>query len=31
MTSGEEAYLILAVAAALIFAATLAWVSWRSG
>jgi hypothetical protein len=30
MTIGEAMYLALAIAAALVFAGTLAWVSWRS-
>jgi len=30
MTSGEQAYLILAIAGFVIFAAVLAYVSWRT-
>jgi len=30
MSPGEHAYLIGAIAAALLFMATLAWVSWRN-
>ena len=30
MSGGEEAYLIMVVVAVAIFAATLAWTSWRS-
>jgi hypothetical protein len=31
MTHGEALYLALAVATAIVFAATLAWASWYSG
>jgi len=31
MSGMEEAYLIMVIAAALIFAGTLAWASWRNG
>jgi hypothetical protein len=30
MSPGEQAYLIVAIAAALVFMATLAWASWHS-
>jgi hypothetical protein len=31
MSAAEEAYLVMAIAAALIFMATLAWASWHNG
>ena len=31
MSGMEEAYLILCVAAGVIFAVTLAWASWQNG
>lgn len=31
MSAGEQAYLIMVIAAAVIFAVSLAWASWRSG
>ncbi len=31
MSAAEKAYLAMSIAAAVIFMATLAWASWRSG
>jgi hypothetical protein len=31
MTTGEALYLAMVVVAAVVFAGTLAWVSWRDG